>query len=123
MFLEALRRVAKFYDRHLVRLHRHQAISAAVRAAARRSVVAGRGSSSSTRATPSSASTSLSSARRLLAEKAHVVSPTADFRPNFLQQGIRALLHTLQFAVAYWIMLLAMSVPRAAGAQWTRSAC
>lgn len=117
MFLEFLRRVAKIYDRHLVRLHRQQAISTAVHAAARQSVAR-------PRATPSSASTSSSSsARRLLAEKAHLVSPTAHFRPNFLQQGIRALLHTLQFAVAYWIMLLAMSVAFTADAPLARSAC
>jgi copper transporter 1 len=30
------------------------------------------------------------------------------FRPNVLQQAIRALLHMLQFAVAYFVMLLAM---------------
>ena len=30
------------------------------------------------------------------------------FRPNVLEQAIRALLHMLQFAVAYSIMLLAM---------------
>jgi copper transporter 1 len=30
------------------------------------------------------------------------------FRPNILQQAIRALLHMLQFAVAYFVMLLAM---------------
>jgi copper transporter 1 len=30
------------------------------------------------------------------------------FRPNVFQQAIRALLHTLQFAVAYFVMLLAM---------------
>ncbi|CAJ2502432.1 Uu.00g098260.m01.CDS01 [Anthostomella pinea] len=30
------------------------------------------------------------------------------FRPNLLEQVIRALLHTLQFALAYFVMLLAM---------------
>jgi copper transporter 1 len=30
------------------------------------------------------------------------------FRPSVLQQAIRALLHMLQFAVAYFVMLLAM---------------
>ncbi|KAI0906819.1 Ctr copper transporter [Ustulina deusta] len=34
--------------------------------------------------------------------------PVVSFRPNVIQQFIRALLHTLQFATAYWIMLLAM---------------
>ncbi|KAL1597277.1 Copper Transporter integral membrane protein that functions in high affinity copper transport [Paraconiothyrium brasiliense] len=34
--------------------------------------------------------------------------PPRSFRPNVLQQAIRALLHMLQFAVAYFVMLLAM---------------
>ncbi|KAF2687668.1 Ctr-domain-containing protein [Lentithecium fluviatile CBS 122367] len=33
---------------------------------------------------------------------------TSTFRPNILQQAIRALLHMCQFAVAYFVMLLAM---------------
>lgn len=33
---------------------------------------------------------------------------TTRFRPNVMQQAIRALLHMLQFALAYFIMLLAM---------------
>lgn len=110
LLLEAAGRAAQLYDEHLVRLHRLQAISAAVRAAARRS------DAGPARATPSSAggaassSSSSAAARRLLAEKAHVVSPTADFRPNVLQQAVRALLHTVRFAVAYWLMLLATCV-------------
>ncbi|KAI0433882.1 Ctr copper transporter family-domain-containing protein [Xylaria sp. FL1042] len=34
--------------------------------------------------------------------------PVQSVRPNIVQQLIRSLLHTLQFATAYWIMLLAM---------------
>src|SRR6478735_1529617 len=34
--------------------------------------------------------------------------PPRSFRPTILQQAIRALLHMLQFAVAYFVMLLAM---------------
>ncbi|KAL5410473.1 hypothetical protein PMIN03_005361 [Paraphaeosphaeria minitans] len=34
--------------------------------------------------------------------------PSRSFRPTILQQVIRALLHMLQFAVAYFVMLLAM---------------
>ena len=30
------------------------------------------------------------------------------FRPTVAQQAVRALLHTLHFALAYWIMLMAM---------------
>ena len=35
-------------------------------------------------------------------------SKSTAFRPNALQQTVRALLHTLQFALAYIVMLLAM---------------
>ncbi|KAI6360461.1 hypothetical protein MCOR25_006747 [Pyricularia grisea] len=46
---------------------------------------------------------------RLLARR-HAASPDAarPFRPSALQQGVRAALHTAQFAMAYFIMLLAM---------------
>ncbi|KAH7091288.1 Ctr copper transporter family-domain-containing protein [Paraphoma chrysanthemicola] len=39
---------------------------------------------------------------------AHTPATPQRFRPSILQQGIRALLHMLQFAVAYFVMLLAM---------------
>lgn len=35
-------------------------------------------------------------------------APIPAFRPNIFQQAIRALLHMMQFAVAYFVMLLAM---------------
>ncbi|KAF4448016.1 ctr copper transporter family protein [Fusarium austroafricanum] len=35
-------------------------------------------------------------------------NPVPPFRPNVWQQAIRALLHMVQFAVAYFVMLLAM---------------
>ncbi|CAI6081409.1 unnamed protein product [Clonostachys chloroleuca] len=35
-------------------------------------------------------------------------APIPPFRPNFWQQAVRAILHTAQFTVAYFIMLLAM---------------
>lgn len=37
----------------------------------------------------------------------HISSPTT-FRPNVTQQAVRALIRTLHFAMAYWIMLLVM---------------
>ncbi|KAK4182524.1 Ctr copper transporter family-domain-containing protein [Podospora australis] len=39
-----------------------------------------------------------------------VCSPvsSAGYRPSFLEQAVRAFLHTAQFAVAYFVMLLAM---------------
>jgi copper transporter 1 len=35
-------------------------------------------------------------------------APIPPFRPNFWQQAVRAILHTAQFTVAYFIMLLGM---------------
>ncbi|KAF2031085.1 Ctr copper transporter [Setomelanomma holmii] len=42
------------------------------------------------------------------ATAAHVPASPQRFRPSIVQQAIRALLHMLQFAVAYFVMLLAM---------------
>lgn len=36
-----------------------------------------------------------------------VTTRTKPFRPSFAQQLVRALLYTLQFALGYWILLLA----------------
>jgi solute carrier family 31 (copper transporter), member 1 len=44
----------------------------------------------------------------LVASTAPTGSNVQGFRPNVFQQIIRALLHMVQFAVAYFIMLLAM---------------
>jgi copper transporter 1 len=42
------------------------------------------------------------------AAPAYAETASQTFRPTLLQQAIRALLHMLQFAVAYFVMLLAM---------------
>ncbi|KAK4222546.1 Ctr copper transporter family-domain-containing protein [Podospora fimiseda] len=78
MTLELLRRSVKEYDRYLLK-----------KAATATSVVtsgSGKGDVS-----PSTC-----------------VTRSKGYRPNFLEQAIRALLHMLQFAVAYFVMLLAM---------------
>ncbi|RDW74008.1 hypothetical protein BP5796_07450 [Coleophoma crateriformis] len=85
MSLEFLRRLTKEYDRYIIRQYQ-------------RTVYA------SPSATPSGCppgkEASISSPAKL---------PGANtFRPNMLQQAVRATLHMLQFAVAYFIMLLAM---------------
>lgn len=87
MVLEALRRAAKEYDAFLIRKGQ--------------------------RAVPSSkqdsASNSVSSGKNLT-EVNHISTPftPVNLRPTFVEQAMRALLHVLQFAVAYFIMLLAM---------------
>jgi solute carrier family 31 (copper transporter), member 1 len=86
--LEFLRRAGKEYDRYILKQYaRSQNISPV-------------SSSSSTNDTAKGPSASTTPAC------AAVASQT--FRPNLLQQALRALLHMLQFAVAYFIMLLAM---------------
>ncbi|KAI2467104.1 Ctr-domain-containing protein [Annulohypoxylon bovei var. microspora] len=88
ILLELLRRAAKVYDRHLIRQHLKKTT---VLAAA---VVNG----------------SSETANGSLIAKEHTVTlaSAVPFRPSVWQQAIRSLLHTLHFALAYWIMLLAM---------------
>ncbi|KAI0975266.1 Ctr copper transporter [Xylaria arbuscula] len=57
-------------------------------------------------ASPSDASGSLNGKEQQVTQAAAV--PVVSLRPSLVQQLTRALLHTLQFATAYWVMLLAM---------------
>ncbi|KAK8212990.1 Ctr copper transporter [Phyllosticta paracitricarpa] len=85
MALEFLRRTAKEYDRMLLR-QRQRAIFA---------------SNNSSRST-------MPASHFSKGFRAAATSGKTRFRPNLVQQLIRALLHMLQFAVAYFVMLLAM---------------
>ncbi|RSL60150.1 hypothetical protein CEP53_005525 [Fusarium sp. AF-6] len=85
MTLELLRRSVKEWDRYLLRQHAAKFEGSAPAAAAT-------GSDS-----PKDASSA-----------AACGTPLPPFRPNVWQQAIRALLHMMQFAVAYFVMLLAM---------------
>ncbi|KAG8157960.1 hypothetical protein KVR01_012232 [Diaporthe batatas] len=91
MALEFLRRLGKEYDRLLVR--NHQAASVG----------------------QSAAGASIASDRSLKNRNAQVSATrgisdgdTGGFRPSMFEQAVRALLHMVQFAVAYITMLLAM---------------
>jgi copper transporter 1 len=86
MSLEFLRRASKEYDQYIL-LQAQKKYQEAISDAA------------TSPAKPSSGS-----------DNAPIIAPTAllNFRPNVLQQAIRAGLHMVQFAVAYFIMLLAM---------------
>ncbi|KAF9696543.1 hypothetical protein EKO04_005523 [Ascochyta lentis] len=87
ILLEALRRAGKEYDRYIVK--QHLASHAPVAA-----VASSDSSENDSRKTPAATA---------------ALSPTAqNFRPSVIQQAIRALLHMLQFAIAYFVMLLAM---------------
>lgn len=84
MVLEFLRRSIKEYDRFLVRQHVSKFQSSASPAAA-------------------AATGSVGSKEGAAITSCAVVPP---FRPNVLQQGIRAFLHLLAFVVAYILMLV-----------------
>jgi len=91
MSLEFLRRASKEYDRYIVRqaqLKQEQQQSADH--------------------VPEFHSNNGSSKTAALATTAPTGSHVRGFRPNVFQQIIRVLLHMVQFAVAYFIMLLAM---------------
>ncbi|CAJ2500785.1 Uu.00g036380.m01.CDS01 [Anthostomella pinea] len=86
MLLELLRRTSKHYDRYIIRQHEKSAALASA-------------TSQGLAETPKGS---------LIAKSHDAVLPAAGYRPNIWQQATRALLHTLQFALGYWIMLLAM---------------
>jgi copper transporter 1 len=88
--LEFLRRAGKEYDRFIVAQHL-KTISLA-----------------SDVASAASSNVDHSKKPATTATVAHTPVTPQRFRPSILQQMIRALLHMLQFAVAYFVMLLAM---------------
>ncbi|KAH6669693.1 high affinity copper transporter [Plectosphaerella plurivora] len=94
ILLEALRRAGKEYDQFITWKH--------IKAHSAAPVVAT--SASPSVKTPGNDSASGSIDGLATAACAHIPR----FRPSILQQAVRALLHTFQFAVAYFVMLLAM---------------
>ncbi|KAF7551774.1 hypothetical protein G7046_g7623 [Stylonectria norvegica] len=92
MCLELLRRSVKEWDRYLVRQHlaKHEAAK------------------DSSGAAVSNSSDSAAKEGGGVSAVACAPSSVPPFRPNVWQQAIRALLHVMQFAVAYFVMLLAM---------------
>lgn len=83
--LEALRRAGKEYDRYIVDQYM---------ASHNEGTVVASSASSDSSKTPASTTTHAPASKT--------------FRPSVVQQAVRALLHMLQFAVAYFVMLLAM---------------
>ncbi|UKZ76011.1 hypothetical protein TrVFT333_003707 [Trichoderma virens FT-333] len=93
--LECLRRLSKEYDRFLIKQHAAKY----------------RDNSASTAVSVTPANTAVEAGgESVKAQEAACPAGIAmpPFRPNVLQQAIRALLHMVQFAVAYFVMLLAM---------------
>ncbi|KAG6115298.1 hypothetical protein E4U13_002878 [Claviceps humidiphila] len=97
LVLELLRRSIKEYDRYLIRQHRsrHQTSSNATGSTT--------GSATGSATPPNTTKNCAAAVSSITCGKA--VPP---FRPNALQQGIRAFLHLLAFFVGYILMLLAM---------------
>lgn len=90
--LEFLRRLGKEYDRYLVRQFERQAYQSLRSGSSDEHI-------NQDRSCSNMKDTSTSSTR---------LAPKRTFRPTIIQQLTRALLHMLQFGVAYFIMLLAM---------------
>jgi copper transporter 1 len=91
ILLEALRRAGKEYDQFITWKH--------IQAHSASPAVASSAAQSSKGPVNDSASGSVDG----LAPAA--CAPIPRFRPNIFQQAVRALLHTFQFAVAYFVML------------------
>ena len=83
--LEALRRAGKEYDRYIVAQHL-----------------------ASINSTTSDGSSAASGNSKTPVTTTRCTPTVQNFRPSVVQQAIRSLLHMLQFAVAYFVMLLAM---------------
>lgn len=88
--LEFLRRAGKEYDRYIVAQHTRS--------------LAAIGTTNSSAPSDNGARNKAGVAS--MAACAPIIAPK--FRPSIVQQAVRALLHMLQFAVAYFVMLLAM---------------
>jgi copper transporter 1 len=92
ILLEFLRRTAKEYDRYIIRqFQRAQSYAY-----------------STSPSSPPNKTTATASSSSLDGTGKRTTLVGAKFRPNVMQQAIRAGLHMLQFTVAYFIMLLAM---------------
>lgn len=89
MVLEALRRASREYDAYL--LHQHVSSAPPLESAV-----------------PVASDSDSDQKHRTLVHSTPAPAVQRRFRPSLLQQLIRSVLHMLQFAVAYFIMLLAM---------------
>ncbi|KAL6167638.1 Copper Transporter integral membrane protein that functions in high affinity copper transport [Exserohilum turcicum] len=94
VLLEFLRRAAKEYDRFLVTQYSKTLVSAT--------------NTSSSASSSNGAATNKQPETTERATSGMAGASRAKFRPSIMQQAVRALLHTCAFAVAYFVMLLAM---------------
>jgi copper transporter 1 len=96
ILLEFLRRAAKEYDRYIVQQHSKTLASSGI------------GSFSSSSSNANDSTTKHPAATTSPAACSAIAATTTKFRPSILQQAVRAALHMGAFAVAYFVMLLAM---------------
>jgi copper transporter 1 len=89
MSLEFLRRLGKEYDRYILRQHQRAATTVYNSQAGAAKTDSDNGVNEHRALTPGS-------------------TAPASFRSNAIQQAVHATLHMVQFAVAYFVMLLAM---------------
>ncbi|KAL4930004.1 high-affinity Cu transporter CTR3 [Aspergillus undulatus] len=108
--LEFLRRVAREYDAFIV--HRAQLRAQYLTPAQDAAVAASGSGSGSGPASDRDSGTGSTSAQKDTAAATTTAATASSqlfrVRPNIVEQFVRALLHMLQFAVAYFVMLLAM---------------
>lgn len=107
MALELLRRSVKEYDRFLIRRHLARLVTSDSAVATTPSGTAGSSASagSSTKGPGGGGLVATSSSAVACSP---VPLAASSFKPTLPQQAVRALLHMMQFAVAYFVMLLAM---------------
>jgi len=100
ILLEFLRRAGKEYDRYVVAQQKRMQTASPLSSSSPMMIPASTSSSdgNGTNKTPGAATSAGVCGPR----------PTSMFRPTIVQQAIRALLHTCQFALAFGVMLLAM---------------
>lgn len=104
VLLEALRRLSKEYDALILRNH----ISKIQQSQSSTSDVTNDATETEPTTNNSSNKEKKGSTSALLRRLSTPYATAVSFRPSLLQQGIRAFLHMLQFALAYFIMLMAM---------------
>lgn len=104
ILLEAFRRLSKEYDALILRNH----ISKTQQTQSSTSVVTNAGTETEPTTNTSSNKEKKNPSSAFLRRLSTPYATAVSFRPSLLQQCIRALLHMLQFALAYLVMLMAM---------------
>lgn len=107
--LEFFRRLSKEYDRYILQRFKQSIVTLGQNPTPQKSDSILATATATTAATTTLPDTSYTSnTDSCLADPTTALPSTFHFRPTLLQQSIRALLHMVTFAIAYFVMLLAM---------------